>query len=186
MSDEIVMVGDYLGTIEEYMPGQGTYAEDGKIYASRVGQKVLDPERHTASVLGRKPPVINVGQTVFGEVMSVRKSNVTVLVSKIRGEKGVIDDKAMIYVSNISDKYVEKPEDFFKIGDIVEAKVIKMDSDVIDLSTKGDMGVVKAFCSKCRTPLSISTKYQGKMECPVCGSVELRKTAKDYENVSEL
>jgi exosome complex component CSL4 len=186
MDEDIVMIGEYIGTIEEYMPGEGTYAEDGKIYASSVGRKVLDSKKHRAEVLGKHLPSLKVGQVVFGEVLNVKKSVVTLIVSKIQGQKGVLDEKTMIYVSNISDKYVSSPEDYFKVGDIVKAKVIKIEPGMIDLSTKGKLGVVKAFCSRCRNPLTLSKKYRGKMECPVCKHVELRKTAEDYGNVSQI
>ncbi len=186
MKDDLVMIGDYLGTIEEYMPGEGTYAEEGKIYASKIGKKVLDAKKHMAIVEGKKIPEIKVGQTVFGEVQSVRKSVVNIIVSMIAGEKGDIDEKTMIYVSNISDKYVSSPEDFFRIGDIVKATVIKVDPGMIDLSTKGPMGVVKAFCTRCRLPLELSSKYKDKMECSSCGHVEVRKIADDYGKTNIL
>jgi exosome complex component CSL4 len=184
--DEKVMVGEYLGTIEEFMPGDGTYAEDGKIYASKVGFKAIDSGKHLAEVQGKGIPNIAVGQVVFGEVMALRTSMVTVIVCKIQGQKGVIDEKTTIYVSNISDKYVDKPEDLFAIGDIVKARVIRMEPGLIDISTKGDFGVVKAFCTRCRHPLAISKEHKDKLECQFCGNLERRKTAADYGNVSDF
>ncbi|MFC2163032.1 exosome complex RNA-binding protein Csl4 [Candidatus Altiarchaeota archaeon] len=185
MSDDIVMIGDYIGTIEEYMPGEGTFSEEGKIYAARVGKKFIDTAKHSAEVHGKTIPELKVGQVVYGQVLNVKKSVVTLIVSKIQGQKGVIDQKVMIYVSNISDKYVSSPDEYFKVGDLVKAKIIKIDPNMVDVSTKGDMGVVKAFCGRCRTPLSPSAKYEGKMECPGCKQIEVRKAAKDYGNVSD-
>ncbi|MFH1054650.1 MAG: exosome complex RNA-binding protein Csl4 [Candidatus Altiarchaeota archaeon] len=186
MADDKVMIGEYLGTIEEFMPGEGTYAEDGKIYAAKMGHKAVDPARHVAEVKGKDLPSLKVGQTVFGEVATVKTSTVTVIVGKIQAQKGIIDEKTLIYVSNISDKYVDKPEDYFAIGDIVKARVIRMDPGLIDISTKGDFGVVKAFCKSCRHPLAKSKKHEERLECPSCGRVEKRKMAVDYGNVSEF
>lgn len=183
--DENVMIGDFLGTIEEFMPGEGTYAQDGKIYASKIGKKIIDLEKHEAKVMGKTIPKIDIGQTVFGEVVMMKPSMAIVNVQKIQGQNGVIDERTTVFVSNIDDKYVENPQDMFGIGDIIKAKVFKMDSGNIDLSTKGDLGVVKAFCKRCRTPLDKSEKNEGKLECPSCKHIEKRKIASDYSKVSE-
>jgi exosome complex component CSL4 len=180
-----VMIGDYLGTIEEFMPGEGTYAEDGKIYAAKIGVKAIDPAKHIAEVKGKDLPNIAVGQTVFGEVATFKTNIVTVIAGKIQGQKGFIDEKTAIYVSNVADSYVEKPDDYFAIGDIVKAKVIRIDNGLIDISTKGDMGVVRAFCRTCRNQLFKSEKQKDKLECPSCGRIEKRKIATDYGCVSQ-
>lgn len=184
--EDKVMIGDYLGTIEEFMPGAGTYAEDGKIYAAKIGYKVIDPAKHVAEVKGKDLPHLELGQVVFGEVMAFRTNMVTLIAEKILGQKGFIDEKTTIYISNIADSYVEKPEEMFAIGDIVKAKIIKMDNDVVDVSTKGDLGVVKAFCRNCRHPLAKSKKQKDRLECEFCGRIEKRKIAVDYGNVSEV
>lgn len=186
MKGKKTMIGDYLGTIEEFVPGEGTYSDDGKIYASKMGETVLDKENHSAKIIGKSMPEVKIGQIVFGEVNGFRKNMVTVNVSKIEGIEAQIEVKTNIYVSNISDGYVDKVEELFGIGDIVKGKIIKMDRNMIDISTKGDFGVVKAFCKRCRLSLIQSDKGEGKMECPSCGHKELRKTAKDYGNVKVI
>ncbi len=186
MGNETTIIGDYLGTIEEFVPGEGTYSDDGKIYASNIGRAILDPENHTARVDGKFPSELKIGQVVFGDILNIRKNIVTIIARKIQGVKGKIDVRTGIYVSNISDGYVERPEDMFGIGDIVKGKVIKIESGMIDLSTKGEFGVVKAFCKRCRYPLVESEKFEGKLVCPSCGHREQRKIAKDYGNVAVI
>ncbi|MCX6695725.1 MAG: exosome complex RNA-binding protein Csl4 [Candidatus Altiarchaeota archaeon] len=183
MDKDKVMIGDYIGTIEEFLPGDGTYSEDGKIFAANIGTKVVDSQKHVAMVEGKTLPSLKVGQIVFGEVATLKKNVINVMVSKIQGQKGVLNEKTMIYVSNISENYVERPEDMFGIGDVVKAKVIKIEPGMIDISTKGGMGVVKAFCRRCRSELLPSAKFNGKMECPMCGQIEVRKVSDDYGNV---
>ena len=184
--DDKVMIGDYLGTIEEFTPGEGTYAEDGKIYASKIGLKAVDTGKHLAEVKGKDLPSLSIGQVVFGEVMSLKTSIVIVIAGKIQGQKGLIDERTTIYVSNIADSYVEKPEDVFAIGDIVKAKVIRMEQGIVDISTKGEFGVVKAFCRRCRKALVKSPKDQDKLKCPSCNHLEKRKIAVDYGKVSDF
>ena len=187
MKDEkFSFIGDYLGTIEEFVPGDGTLSEDGKIYASQMGNAVIDREKHAVSVEGRKLPHIEVGQTVFAEVGQSRKNMVSVNIAKIFEFDEQLNEKAAIYVTNIADKYVERVEDMFGIGDIVKAKVIKVENGLIDVSTKGDFGVLKAFCKRCRNELVEEQQGSGRMKCGFCGSKENRKTAKDYANVKVI
>ena len=74
MDSEIKLIGDYLGTIEEFVPGDGTYADEGKIYASNIGRMILDREKHIVRIEGKFHPGLKVGQTVFGDVLSVIKT----------------------------------------------------------------------------------------------------------------
>lgn len=186
MKIENKMIGSYLGTIEEFLPGDGTYAEDGKIYASNIGKVILNRENHIAKVDGKFPPRLKNDQIVFGEVLNIKKNSVTVIVRKLKGFKGEIDVRTELFVSNISDEYIEKPEDVFAIGDIVKAKVIKIMIGMVDISTKGNLGVVKAFCKRCRSSLLKSSESPILLFCPSCGNKEKRKIAPDYGNVAEI
>jgi len=184
MDENVRMIGDYLGTIEEFVPGDGTYTEDGKIYAAAIGKSSVDREKHMVSVATQDIGRPTVGQIVFGEVVGFRKNVVSVSVAKVVGSSRSLNFRADIYVSNIADKFVEKPESLFGIGDIVKAKIIKMEADgLTDLSTKEDLGVVKAFCRVCRSPLSKPGKYPDSFECESCGNQDKRKIAKDYGKV---
>lgn len=184
-----IMIGDYLGTIEEFIPGVGTYAENGKIFAARVGEKILDRKNHKVMVKGKKPLDLEIGQVVFGEVSGFKKNSAIITVKRVQGFKEKVGIKTTLYISNISEGYVKKTEDFFGIGDIIKGKIIKIEEDLIDLSTKDfELGVVKAFCKRCRKPLVKSQKKElkDKLVCGNCGHEEGRKIAKDYGNVSEL
>jgi len=186
MENKTALIGDYLGTIEEFVPGEGTYAEDGKIYAANMGKLTVDHESHVVSVGGKSLPTLERGQVVFGEVLDIKKNAVVVIARKLAGRKGDVDIKTGLFVSNIADGYVEKPDDLFAVGDIVKGVVIRIDASLIDISTKGPFGVVKAFCKRCRCALVKSQKAPGALLCPCCGSKEKRKTADDYGNVVDM
>jgi exosome complex component CSL4 len=185
--DENVMIGDYMGTIEEFMPGRGTFEEDGKIYAAKIGKKHVDPSKHIAEVHGKELARIHVGQTVFAQVAMIKNSNIIVEIGRIKGVNNPVSQRAMIYVSNIDDKYVKEPSELFAIGDIVKAKVLKMGDDLIDLTTKEpDLGVVKAFSKETRLPLVRSSKYEDKLEDPSTKALEKRKISSEYGCLSEI
>lgn len=177
----MAFLGDYIGTIEEFLPGNGTYVENGKIYASNIGKVEVDDIERKISI--GKSHKISVGQIVFCEVLDIRKNMATVLISKILGSKNEVAAKANIFISNISDKYIDRVEDAFGIGDIIEAKVIKVENNLIDLSTEGNFGVVKAFCNRCRHTL---VKKGNKLFCENCGKDKIRKTAYNYGFVKEI
>jgi exosome complex component CSL4 len=186
MDNKKALIGEYLGTIEEFMPGDGTYAEDGKIYSSAFGEVCIDRENHVVSVGVKQLPTLEIGSVVFGEVLDIKKNAVVIIVRKILGHDGEIDVKTGLFVSNIADSYVERPEDMFAIGDIVKGVIIKMEGNLIDISTKGPYGVVKAFCRRCRAAMTRSDKSQDVLVCPCCGDKEKRKVAEDYGQVKEL
>lgn len=186
MEDKKIAIGDYLGTIEEFVPGEGTYAEEGKIYASAFGNLQVDKENHIIGVDCKTTPKLEKGSIVFGDVLDIKKNSVVIIARRIKGFKGDIDVKTGLFVSNISDGYVEKPDDLFAIGDIVKGVIIKMECNLIDISTKGSMGVVKAFCRKCRCPLEKSAKIPSLLLCPCCGNKEKRKIAEDYGSVTDI
>ncbi|MBU4267012.1 MAG: exosome complex RNA-binding protein Csl4 [Candidatus Altiarchaeales archaeon] len=185
MENDMKQIGDLLGTIEEFVPGKGTYTEDGKIYASIMGKGVVDRENHAVRVEGRMPAELEVGQVVFGDVLKLNKNVVSVIVKRIQGAEGNVDIRTGIYVSNIADEYVEKPESMFGLGDIVKAKVIKIQPGMIDISTKGDFGVVKAFCRYCRHRMEKSAE-KNMMVCSNCERKDTRKFSKDYGNVENI
>jgi exosome complex component CSL4 len=197
--DNEVMIGDYLGTIEEFFPGEGTYSEDGKIFAGIIGKKIVDKEKHSMRVKGNIPLELKVGHTVFGEVQGMNRNYVNVIVKKVQGYKGETEIKTGLYVSNISEGYIKEPGDVFGIGDIVKGKIIKIYNELIDVSTKGaEFGVVKAFCKRCRNPLKKKSEIKrmermrgdndnnSRLVCENCGRKERRKIANDYGDVKEI
>jgi len=184
MEDEWVFIGDYLGTIEEFVPGKGTFVEDGKIFASGIGKAHFDRENHLVEVKAKQPPELSVNMIVYGEVVNIHKNIVTVIVKRIQGFKRKFDIKTGIFVSNISESYVENPEDAFGIGDIVVGKVIKIEPWFIDLTTRREFGVVKAFCKRCRKELVVEDRRRNRMVCKSCGHKETRKIAENYGNVN--
>jgi len=105
---------------------------------------------------------------------------VRVELKRAEGGKTVTRRDAQIPVRNISNEFVSRTRDYYKIGDIVKVKVARVDDYGMDLETKGKgLGVVKAYCGNCRHEM---THNQGKLRCLSCGSVEGRKW---FENEDE-
>lgn len=176
-----VLPGDFLGTSEEFMPGSGTYDEEGKVYAAARGTLSMNTQERVVSVLApNSPPEIKEGTVVYGRISDARGTFVLLEIACVQGQETRAVRKlenALIHVSNIRDSYVEYADREFAYMDIVRAKII--DPKALKLGTAGkNLGVVKAYCSSCR--VSMTKKGENQVECPLCLRVESRKLADDY------
>jgi exosome complex component CSL4 len=81
-------------------------------------------------------------------------------------------------VSRVDTGFVKVLSEKFKIGDIVKARVDEIYPFGLELSTADpSLGVVKAFCAKCRQPLHL---FGAMLKCLSCGATERRKISSDY------
>ena len=183
---QFVLPGDYLGVIEEYLPGEGVKDENGNLIATRAGKVKIDKERMEISVeaVTDTPPLPEVGDVVIGQVIDVRPQSATVQLVKIegKGDRAIAASTlATIHVSQVRNGFVEDMRREFRIGDVVRARVIAVGKGPIQLTTRApDLGVVYALCSKCRTPL---IKRGDQLICPRCGNVETRKLSTLYRKL---
>ncbi|ASJ03040.1 RNA-binding protein [Thermococcus profundus] len=183
---DVVLPGDYLGVIEEYLPGEGVKEENGELIATRAGKVRIDPERMEIHVepVTDVPPLPKVGDVVIAQVLEVKPQAVIVQLLTIEGRKDrdiATSKLAGIHVSQVKNGFVEDLSKEFKVGDIVRAKVIANEKSPIQLTTKApDLGVVYAFCSRCRTPL---VRRGNQLVCPKCGNVETRKLSTLYRKL---
>ncbi len=179
-SGHLVLPGERLGVIEEFIPDSGTYVQDGVIYSKVVGRALMDLLSKRVSVY----PLINgavvpkVASTVVGQVGNAQSDNVLVRIFQVESKKlsGVFT--GVLHVSDVQERYVKFMSDVCKPGDIIRSKVISEKNQIYHLSTKDkNLGVVYAFCSLCSNLLE---PKRHEMQCPKCGNIEMRKTALDY------
>lgn len=179
-SGHLVLPGDRLGVIEEFIPDSGTYVKDGVIYSKIVGRSLLDLLNKRVSVypVANSATVPKVSTVVIGQIGNAQSDNVLVKIFKIGKKKLTGSFGGILHVSDVSDRYVNAMSDVCKPGDIVRAKVISEKNKIYHLSTndKG-LGVLYAFCSKCGNLLE-QQRYD--LKCSKCGNVERRKLAPDY------
>ncbi|MCJ2512244.1 MAG: RNA-binding protein, partial [Candidatus Thermoplasmatota archaeon] len=72
---KLVFPGDELAVSEEYIAGEGTLDERGKIYASTVGIVELDSKERVLRVKAFNPPVmLKNGDDVIAVVSGTRES----------------------------------------------------------------------------------------------------------------
>ncbi len=180
---DFVVPGDFLSTTEEFVPDEGVYEEENRIFSSATGIVLMDADSKKISVHPKTdtPPVLKEGDIVIGRVSQIRGQIANIDIGAVRGneDREVPNaDDAVIHISNISTDYVEEIEDEFKPADIIRARVISVGKESVKLTTTDDsLGVLYALCSDCRSQLE---KENSHLKCSNCGNTENRKIANDY------
>ena len=183
MKTKVILPGEQVATMEELMPGEGTYEDNGIIRASRLGLYEIDSKNRRAKIrpLTSIPIEIKTGNIVLAKINSVRSNMVIADVIHVVGKNRQVsgDTNATLRVSEISNGYTKDPATEYATGDIIRAKVTQVRPS-LQLATKDrDLGVIKAMCSKCRRPLEQKGNI---LQCQNCNNKERRKIAIDYGN----
>ena len=183
MEDEsiFVMPGDFIGTTEEFVAGEGTYVNVSDIFSLNTGYVNINRKSRKISVVPKTdiPPEIKEGDIVVAEIVNMRDSVALVNIGAIKGKgerEFQTNGPAAIHVSNVKDSYVKNLSYEYSATDIVKAKLINTQNMRLSTAEKS-LGVMKAYCSKCRTALEVDGK---KLKCPACGRTETRKVSSDY------
>ena len=126
------------------------------------------------------PPIPKRGDIVIGKIMVVKPQVAIVEIVKIAGiERGLGGFvKGSVHISQTSSEYVQSIEREFRDGDIIVARVLNPERDLIQLTTADkDTGVVKAYCSLCNVSMTMD---KDRVKCPDCGRREMRKFSSEY------
>ncbi|RLF08581.1 MAG: hypothetical protein DRJ69_06130 [Thermoprotei archaeon] len=129
MSSSIATPGDLLGVIEEFTPDVGAYEETGRVYSALVGEVVKDMDERRVSVLSAKqgPLMPRKGDVVLGVVTSVRKDVAEVDVYQVEGLRPFTSPfKAVLHVSEVDVRFVDKILNALWPGDVVRARVVAL------------------------------------------------------------
>ena len=178
----IVMPGERLGVIEEFIPDSGTFVKDGVIYSKIIGCSLVDLQNRRVQVYPVAPgaTVPQVGTVIIGQIGNAQSDNVLVNIFKVGNKKISGKFGGILHVSDVSDRYIDQMSDVCKPGDIVKAKVISSKNQIFHLSTNDrNFGIMYAFCSRDST-LLVQEPGRYDLVCPKCGNIERRKTTQDY------
>ncbi len=168
--------GDFLGYAEEYLAGEGVYEEKGKLYASKAGK--IRIKNKTISISPIKAiPEIRKGDIIIGRVIDTRESFAIVEIARKIGSNRALKhyDRALLHVSNISERFMKNVEEGVRYWDIIAARVL--DENLRITIKDEELGVLKALCSVCGNSL---IQEKDKLKCLRCGNVESRKISKKY------
>ncbi|RBQ24028.1 Exosome complex component Csl4 [Candidatus Methanobinarius endosymbioticus] len=189
-SGDFVMPGDILGVSEQFLPDKWTYDDEGQIKAVILGTVDIISSKKKVSIIpsSGNPAVVNLGDSVYGEITDVRGQRAMINVQKMKNidRQLALPYMATIHISQVKKGYLEKLTDVFKIGDVIEAKVSKIMGDNLDLNTEDkEDGVVKAMCTRCRAYM-VPTEKKNELYCEVCDRKERRKVSLNYDCQKQL
>ncbi|HEV2520474.1 MAG TPA: exosome complex RNA-binding protein Csl4 [Thermoplasmata archaeon] len=182
-SDRLVLPGELLGTAEEFVPGRGTYEDNGRIYAALLGHPKVDPSDRAIRVDALNAiPNLTENDTVYGRVDEIKAAMaiVTIVAAAPSGRGVPGNPEGTIHISKAKDGYTETLADEFAPGDVVLAKLIQHRPTIKLTTAPSFLGVVAARCQLCHALLA---KHGHQLECPRCGHQERRKMAADYGQV---
>jgi exosome complex component CSL4 len=177
ISGLFVSPGEKLGVIEEYIPGQGIYVEDGTLFSSITGRVTYDKTKRELHITPgtHQLSIPQVGDIVFGEVSNVQDKTLTVKIMKIRNSRLSTPLTGIMHISDVSRGYVKTMRDLFKPRDFIRAKVISTKNREVHLTTQNrELGVFQAFCVQCGNNLILE---KTRFKCTKCNKMEKRKIA---------
>lgn len=178
-TEKIVSPGEKLGVIEEYMPGSGTYEEDGKIFSSMAGEVEVNSKNRSVGVIpGRRVSVPEVGDTVEGIVVGMKEDVALVKIVEIKGKRPLTGDfSAQLHVSQVSKEYTKSIFDVVNMNDRILAKVTTGWAPYQLSTVDDDMGVIYATCTKCGGDLVLK---KGRLYCTSDNISEKKKISRLY------
>ncbi len=182
-----VMPGDEVCTVEEFLPGLGTFEKGGIVRAAWAGMTEVDMITRTVFVKPfRDIFKIPSRETVIVGIVTVVKDEFAIIkvVGDIKGHTYPTGFTGLLHISQASDRHVKDLYEVIRVGDIVKAKVLS-DSPPYNLTLKGPkFGVLLSFCGNCGSIMKKSGPDT--LKCPRCGRVEKRKLSIDYGRLKGL
>ncbi len=176
----VAVPGEELGVEEEFMPGEGIYVEEGKLYSSSLGAIAVDAKSRRVDVSsGIKIAVPEVGDVVEGVVVGPMREDSTVIeILRIRGKRSLKGAfTGILHVSQAAKSYIDTIFDAVGLNDWVLAKVVT-GWPPYQLSTADDeLGVMYATCPKCGDELVLK---RGRLFCNRDKIFERRKISIHY------
>jgi exosome complex component CSL4 len=177
-----VVPGEKLGVVEEFDPGRGTVEVDGIVYSSQTGKAALDPKRHVVTVKPMTGSVVvpEEGSSIIGVVEKIQEKMAIINIIVVDGKKMPLPFTGMLHISNSSPRFERIMGDVCKPNDMIRAKVIDTSQRIPKLTTVGrDLGVIKAYCSRCGGELVLSGHI---LRCSICRNVERRRLAEEFQS----
>jgi len=177
-----VVPGEFLAGAEEAIPGNSAYLDKDEIYSAAYGE-VHEKDRVVEVVCdnARKIETVRPGMELYCMVrkMSATKAFLDCTpATDINKSGSTMGISAVLPVQNVKRSYVRELRDELRTGDILKARISKIERDGVDVSIgDAEYGVIRAFCTNCRNSMVLKS---GVLICSNCGRKENRKLSSEY------
>ncbi|MGC8581381.1 MAG: exosome complex RNA-binding protein Csl4 [Thermoplasmata archaeon] len=178
----LVLPSTELGVVEEFVAGEGTYINNGKIYSNIIGYVNVNDKERIISVEPIKPKqTINANDILYCYVESINQSiAVTIPIFKEKEKSAIKDEmEAILHISRVKKGYSKSFDGILKVGDIIRAKVVSISPKIEISIAENDLGVTMGYCSKCR---KLMIKKNNVLYCDFCRNSEVRKLSLNYRD----
>jgi len=163
--------------IEEFEPGEGTYAYGGEVRSLRLGELVLDLRERRVNVkpVREMDRVPRVGDKVQGVVQSGQGNIINLEIQVINDKFSREGFTGMLQARTPGPRRTT----ICKPGDILRARVVSNLNSIIHLAMdRSDEGVVCTVCSVCGGRV---VRIRNRVKCIECGNIEDRMLASDFD-----
>lgn len=181
-SERRVIPGDKIAVIEEFLPDETCYEQDGSICSSVIGRVVTDTQKHKISVVPDHPhQTAKKGDVGIGRVEFVKNKMASVEIYRLEGRDVFPPTKATLHIWEVSHGFVKNMYEVARPGDWVRFRLTRA-GNFVDVGLVGDeLGVIQAFCNHCGSELQL--KRRNTLECPNCELIQPRITSRQYGQV---
>jgi exosome complex component CSL4 len=174
--ERIVIPGEKLGVIEQYLPGEGTYLNSsGVVVSNFLGEAISQNRKIAVKPVREVRYPLSVGDIVIAIIWSSERSQ---FLAKILA---LFKPKELLLKSPMSAIILKKtPENRAALpGDFVLAKVESCMGGDIYLTRSGstELGVISAMCRKCNVKLN---RVGYTLVCNKCQQVYLDRKISDH------
>ena len=185
---QIVTPGEQLGVIEEFIPQNNCFEEDGSVYSASWGI-VHNEKKHEVSVVSKKntynTPIK--GAISLGYVTEIRKQTSNIILSYFKGDNNKFQPvkyrySATLHVSNISDRFIRNTHDALRPGDWVICRVTNDYPLAVSFFGSKHFGVIHAACFQCGKEIKGRRLKRNLIQCNSCGATQSRFLSFDYNN----
>jgi len=177
-----VLPGEHIAGAEEAIPGENTYLENDDIFSSAFGE-VRERERKVEVVWEKSRHMAQVqpGMELYCLARKVSPTKAFLdctPAADVDRHGSAMEVSAVLPVQNIKSGYVRDMRDEVRTGDVLKARIAKIERSGVDVSINGPpYGVVKAYCTGCRNGMVLKN---GALICNNCGRTEQRKLSEEY------
>ncbi len=166
----VVVPGEKLGVVEEFIPGDGVREEEGNLYSLYLGS--LHEREINISVRPFRRPVLPLrpGEIALGEIRSADRSVFHVfLTALVKPRRALLSPPVQAIMPKKPPNVGARP------SDIVLVRVNSVGNGTVTVTMGGppELGVVLSFCPVCGAPLRKGVGYT--LVCERCGKVYLDK-----------
>ncbi|MDH5807309.1 MAG: exosome complex RNA-binding protein Csl4 [Candidatus Methanomethylicaceae archaeon] len=162
---KITIPGEQIGVEEEFMPGNGVYIENGKIYSSKLGILIIDSKNKKINVESKtKLAIPEVGDIVEGIIVGpIREDSTIVEIVRILGKKNLKGTfTGILHISQITRGRLSTILNAIGLGDWILAKVMTSWPPYQLSILDNNLGIIYSTCPKCGKELVLK---KGRLYC---------------------